>query len=120
VNLKDIDVGKAVSEWISGRRRGYMAAGFLALTAGVIAVMRLDSARGALAAETAAALEAARRDSIEAANRSVVGSRGVVPVAKPEHVRALYLNAWAAGSPGSWPSSSTSPTRPISTRLLWM
>jgi hypothetical protein len=98
VNPKDIDLGKAVGEWISGRRRGYMAAGFLALTAGIIAVMRLDTARGAQAAETAAALEAARRDSIEAANRSVVGSRGVVPVAKPEHVRALYLNAWAAGS----------------------
>ena len=45
-----------------------------------------------------AAAETARRDSIEAANRSVVGSRGVLPVAKPEHVRALYLNAWAAGS----------------------
>jgi hypothetical protein len=27
------------------------------------------------------------------------GSRGVVPVAKPKYVRALYLNAWAAGSP---------------------
>ncbi|MGH7460784.1 MAG: putative glycoside hydrolase [Longimicrobiales bacterium] len=29
---------------------------------------------------------------------SAPGSRGIVPVDKPKHVRALYLNAWAAGS----------------------
>jgi hypothetical protein len=100
VTLKDIDVRKAVNELIQGRRGGYMAAGLLALVAGVFAVMRLDAARSAHSAEAttkAAAVAKARADSVEAANRAL-GSKGVVPVARPEHVRALYLNAWAAGS----------------------
>ena len=100
MSLKHIDVRKFVGDWIQDRRRGYMAVGLLALVAGVLAVMRLDDARGEEATDSAAlaVAETARRDSIEAANRSVVGSKGVLPVAKPEHVRALYLNAWAAGS----------------------
>ncbi|HSL69400.1 MAG TPA: putative glycoside hydrolase [Longimicrobiales bacterium] len=100
VPLKQIDVRAAVRDWIHGGRRGYMAAGLLALVAGLFAI-RLDDARGdrALDAERArlAAAEQARLDSIAAAG--AIGSLGVVPVAKPEHVRALYLNAWAAGSP---------------------
>ncbi len=101
MTLKNIDVRKAVADLIQGKRRGYMAAGLLALVAGVFAVMKLDDARGAQAPDTTArdsAAAQARQDSIAKAARSKVGSRGVVPVAKPEHVKALYLNAWAAGS----------------------
>ena len=102
VTLKDFDVRRAVREWVQGRRGGYMAAGVLALFAGVVAVTRMDDARGDKAANSElvrrAAAEQLRRDSLEAASRAVLGSKGVVPVKRPEHVRALYLNAWAAGS----------------------
>src|SRR5688500_10572369 len=102
VNLKDIDIRKAVNDAVHGRRGGYMAAGLVAVVAGVIAIMKLDDPRGDgdLGRMREAAAAQQRTDSIAAATdaRAVVGSDGVVPVAKPEHVRALYLNAWAAGS----------------------
>ncbi|MEX2281735.1 MAG: putative glycoside hydrolase [Gemmatimonadota bacterium] len=105
MNLTDIDVRKAVREAIQGRRAGYMAAGLVAMVAGVFAIIKMDDPRGdgittARMREAAAAQQ--KSDSIAAADnaaRAIVGSAGVVPVERPEHVRALYLNAWAAGSP---------------------
>ena len=70
----------------------------IAALAGVIAATRLDAARDDRAAAAATAVEAKRMQDSIAAARVIVGSKGIVPAARPEHVKALYLNAWAAGS----------------------
>ena len=78
-----------------------IAAGLLALLVGAFAFTRLDNARAHKAATVLRqSAESSRRlqDSLAAANRVILGSKGIVPVDRPEHVRALYLNAWAAGS----------------------
>ncbi len=103
VNLGKNDIRKAVNEAIQGKPAGYMALGLVAVFAGSIAIVKLDdpTGDGSAGIRIAAAAAQQTRDSIAAVEtaRAVVGSQGVVPVEEPEHVRALYLNAWAAGSP---------------------
>ena len=91
---------KTFRDVMQDRRARYTAAGLVAVTAGVFSFAKLDARADAVGAATLGEAAAVKHksDSI-AAERALIGSDGVVPVAKPEHVRALYLNAWAAGSP---------------------
>ena len=90
---------KLVSEWLHGRR-GYMAAGLLALVTAVIGVARFSGKDG-MAADTIDA------DSDVADSADIVRDTAaeepafrveVPPAPRPAVVKGLYLNAWAAGS----------------------
>jgi hypothetical protein len=98
MQVKDIDVRKAMREWMQGRRGGYMAVGLLAVIGGAFAIIKLDDPGQAHARTASGAGASADSTNGRVSERAILGSDGVVPIAKPEHVRALYLNAWAAGS----------------------
>src|SRR5688500_4182303 len=102
VKLDALSIRTAVPHWLKGRRGAYMVlAGLLAAIGGGFAAVRLDDGRGDAAIDAErmkqAAVAQAAQDSALAA-QSLVGKKGVVPIERPEHVKALYLNAWAAGS----------------------
>ena len=82
------------------RRIGLVAAGLVVVLGGAFAVAARDDGTGDRTANRVEAERAAAasrvRDSLAAI--PMLGSKGVVPVKRPEHVKALYLNAWAAGS----------------------
>ena len=94
---------KTFREVMQGRRARYAVAGLLAVSAGAFSIAktyaRVDGDPTSALGEAAAAKHKSDSLAAERAARARIGADGVVPVAKPEHVRALYLNAWAAGSP---------------------
>lgn len=124
---RDLDVRKAVSEWARGKR-GFMAGSVAALVLVVFAVARFAPPADVAMADAAEAVEAAAAqassdsaavvDSVAAAaelsdaelvialadatGEEMFGfspiTDGVARVARPEVVKGLYLNAFAAGS----------------------
>src|SRR5688500_3894209 len=85
-------------ELIRKPRNIAIGATVIALAIGVFTFARLGAERSERLQVAAQESEAKRLQDSVAAARAFVGSKGVVPVDRPEHVRALYLNAWAAGS----------------------
>ncbi|MGH7470647.1 MAG: putative glycoside hydrolase [Longimicrobiales bacterium] len=78
--------------------RNYLAIVLFVLTVIVFVVMRRDSSANDATVRPVAARRATQPDLPPPPPPSAPGSRGMKPVQRPEHVRALYLNAWAAGS----------------------
>ena len=112
MSLKEIDVRRAVTEWVQGKHRGYMAAGALALVAGVITISRLGIQADPGVAEPAEEAQADAPSDPAAANPAadstvftkggeesvLVAADASTRVARPQAIRGLYLNAWATGS----------------------
>ena len=117
MNLKDLDPRRVMPATANGRRVSFLAAAAVVLGTGTFVVTQTGATpepqlvraaappagvpettpTTAIApAEPTAALPAPLPEPA-GLEVSVPGPR-IVPVAEPEHVRGLYLNAWAAGS----------------------
>jgi hypothetical protein len=97
VQPKNTDTRNVIRQWARGHR-SFTAALLLLVVIGIFMLGKLGLASGNSDAPAPA------EDAVVAVRTPgpppppAPGSSGVVPVAKPAHVRALYLNAWAAGS----------------------
>ncbi len=116
MSIRDFDVRRTVADLVQGRHRGYLAAGALALLAGVYGATRAGAPQDSLlTASDSAAIEPADTTSPDAgadATESADSSAAPSPpapdplpaadpatrVVRPAAVRGLYLNAYAAGS----------------------
>lgn len=83
------------------QRTAYLAAGLLLLSAGVFGISRIYAQ--ADSADVVVANSAAASASVDTAIVPPPKIDAVVRVPKPNAVKALYLNAWAAGSPAKLP-----------------
>ncbi len=100
MNLEDNNVRKELGGGLTPRWRGYWTAGLLSLAVVVFAlIQQAGPGSEAPAAATPAEIAEAMAAPVPPPPIPALGSRGISPTTKPEHVRALYLNAWAAGSP---------------------
>jgi hypothetical protein len=96
---KDLDLRNMLRSAWREPRRSYVLTASLVLAAVLFAVVIRDQpALNDSDVRSAPAAQIAQATPPPAPPPSALGSRGLSPVQRPEHVRALYLNAWAAGS----------------------
>lgn len=95
--MKRSELRAYVATWVQPRRFGYLAAaGLIAVAVGLFAAQKVIR-------ESPIAIEPAAAQQPDSAGAPIAVPEQAVPrvtrVAKPPAVKALYLNAWAAGSP---------------------